>query len=201
MAFVVEDGTGLSTANSFVSVEEADAYFEDRDPDHEIYADWWDLTTEAKQAALVRGTQGLCTYLLGRWRGKKKSSTQALPWPRTDVEDEEGLEVSDEVVPVPVRQATCEVGFIEITQRYVQREVTRDDMIQTETTGPITTTYFKGAPSTTVYPHIDAMLRGLASTGGDQLELVVGLTEDEARGKPSDDPFDFPGYFNLVKNY
>lgn len=77
MALVIEDGTGLPDANSYGSVEGADAYFELRGNKA-----WTELTEEAKSSALVQATD----YIDLRWRdamlGKRLTAEQALEFPR-----------------------------------------------------------------------------------------------------------------------
>lgn len=76
MAFTVEDGTGLAGANSFATVEAADAYFADRGN-----TVWSAALLADKQIALVKATD----YINGRFkfRGSKLNQlVQALEFPR-----------------------------------------------------------------------------------------------------------------------
>lgn len=78
MAFVAEDGTGLANANSYITVEWANTYFEERGHTH------WTGSTEDKQKHLILATD----YMEGRfsslYAGEKLTSTQALSFPRLD---------------------------------------------------------------------------------------------------------------------
>jgi hypothetical protein len=78
MAFIVEDGTGVSNANSLVSVEFADSYFSDRGNRT------WAGTTEEKQAALVRATDYFETRYSNALLSSKTDADQALSFPRVD---------------------------------------------------------------------------------------------------------------------
>ena len=62
MAFTVEDGTGLSDANSLASVAEFDAYCTERGIDVTGFAD-----TTAKEVALVKGADYLKTVYYYSW--------------------------------------------------------------------------------------------------------------------------------------
>lgn len=77
---VVEDGTEVSSANSYVSRAFADAYF------NEVQDTVW-LTADVHQreAALVKATRYLEQKYRLRWRGARASATQALSWPRRGV--------------------------------------------------------------------------------------------------------------------
>ncbi len=196
MAIVVEDGTGLSNAVSYISLVDATAYFEARGV--ETWADVGD--TVAQEAALVRATFALDAWLRGRWTGKKKTSSQSLAWPRTDVIDEEGYEVPSDVVPTPVKHACCEVALIELSGSFLTKSVSNENAVSSTSVGPVSVSYRSDAPTVTTYPHIEAMLRGLAATGGTQMNFGVSLTQDEIDALDNGtDMFDYEEYFNLVK--
>ena len=83
MSFLVEDGSGLAAANSYLALAAADVYWADRDA-----VNWATASVMAKEAALIAATQLLdASYT---WRGRKGSAGQALDWPRTNVVDGEG---------------------------------------------------------------------------------------------------------------
>lgn len=105
MAFVVEDGTGKSDANSYASVAEADSYVSLRG-----VTGWADLTTAEKQSALVKAADYLeATYRSG-WQGRRVKSTQALSWPRLDVVVDD-YPVASDTVPSPVKTAAIEMAL------------------------------------------------------------------------------------------
>lgn len=80
MAFIVEDGTGLANANSYTSVEFADAYFGDRGND-----DWVALNQQRKEQALVNATDFIDVRFHNRFRGRAQFDSQALKFPRVGV--------------------------------------------------------------------------------------------------------------------
>lgn len=87
-AFLVEDGTGLAAATSYVSEAYADDYL----------GSSWAADTAAKEAALMAATE----YVDARWGTKFKSyplvETQALEFPRTKLYNRYGVEIED---PLP----------------------------------------------------------------------------------------------------
>jgi hypothetical protein len=202
MAIVVENGTGLTNAVSYFSVANADAYFLARGIDS-----WADEDDATKEVALVRATFGLDQWLRGRWKGVKKTQAQSLAWPRVDaldsttgILDEDGYELSTTAVPTVVEQATAEVALIELTQRFVQQSVGNSNSVSSETVGPISVSYFAGAPSISYYPHVEALLRGVAASSGIQLDMTISLTAAEiAAQQGQTDMFNYPAYFNLIK--
>lgn len=102
---VVEDETGLSTANSYVSIADADDYANLRQVG--ALEKWISATESNKVAALIIATQ----YVDARWRyvGELMEEDQALAWPRNDnpIYDSEGLDVA-ETVPWQIVNATIE---------------------------------------------------------------------------------------------
>jgi hypothetical protein len=107
ITLVVEDGTGLSTANSYASAAQCDAYHAGH-----LYSDQWDAATVLRNPALVMATRLIDSEF--RFHGRKASSTQALQWPRCGCLDpdapEIGGEVSSSIVPPAVVTATCEMA-------------------------------------------------------------------------------------------
>jgi hypothetical protein len=104
-AFVAEDGTGLSTATSYVSVAESDDYF----LTHPYFSDVWDaLGPPDKQRLLMMASTMLDNFII--WRGYVASGAQGLAWPRTGVIDNELREIASNVVPWKVKVATFELA-------------------------------------------------------------------------------------------
>ena len=107
LVVVVEDGTGLSNANSYVSTAEVDAFFE---------GDLWEpaaWTSADKDAAVVQATRMLDDVVLakyGGWVGDRGSATQALEHPRANVlrVPDADLLAADEVLPF-VKNAVYEI--------------------------------------------------------------------------------------------
>lgn len=158
MALVVEDGTGLANAESYISVADADTYFSDRGN-----ATWAALTTLAKEQALRKATDYLvATYEL-RWMGARTTSTQALDWPRMNVPrpDIQGgyrsfpLYWDYNVVPTAITRACAELAL-----RASSADLVADvgAQVKQETVGPISVTYTDGARQQTHYEQIERML-------------------------------------------
>lgn len=78
MPLIVETGTGLATADSWISLEEANAYWTDR-----ADADWLAATSTSREAAL-RNAADYLMYAY-RWPGQAAVTGQRLPWPRAGV--------------------------------------------------------------------------------------------------------------------
>lgn len=102
--FVVEDGTGLPTATSYVSVSEADDIVATNLHD----SVWSSLTVEQKQNTLIWASRLLDERV--DWEGNKAVQAGSLRWPRTGVQDRDGFMVPSNTVPVPVATAATELA-------------------------------------------------------------------------------------------
>lgn len=102
MAFIVETGEGLENANSFISTDFADEYFEDRGDSTWAATDYSD-----KEVALIRATDYI--NLSYDFVGSVSTTTQALEWPRDDAYDINGRSLED--IPTVLKKATAELAL------------------------------------------------------------------------------------------
>jgi hypothetical protein len=166
MAFTVEDGTGLTDSNSYVSVADATAYHADRGNTA------WDSVAEP-EIALVRATQAIDQYGFERYLGYKSAETQALEWPRTDAVDRNGYTFTG--VPIPVVYAVCEAALIEAaTPGAMSPALERGGAVRMERVeGAVTVEYDTSAPSTTTYTSVNRALSPVLSTGSNMRVVRV----------------------------
>ena len=108
MAVNVEDGTGLTDSNSFVSLTDATSYHEARGQD----TAWAAISSDKREDLLVQATDFLNDEMMFPWRGTRKTTEQALAWPRSGVQERYGQSVGDSVVPTRVANATAELALI-----------------------------------------------------------------------------------------
>ena len=117
MAIVVEDGTGIATANSYIDSTYADSYFSDRG-----VTEWASLTN--KDALLIQATDYIETVYYGKWLGERLTTTQALEFPRV-------IDNEDVGVPERLKKACCELALkansgtllVDVEQRVVKEKV------------------------------------------------------------------------------
>ena len=159
MPLVIEDGSGLSNAESYVSVADADTYVTAYKGANTL----WDAATEgAKEVAARQSTQ----YVDGtsNWKGEIESSTQALDWPRNYVYDEIGTAIDG--LPVNVANATAEGMFLIITGETLTANVSRDDQIKRDKVDVLETEWIDGATYQTTFPELTRWLSGYTKTSG-----------------------------------
>ncbi len=104
-AFVVEDGTGVTDATSYVSVEEADDIIT---MNIHASASWAALVDGDKEKLLAWASRYLDERT--RWFGTKAVPASALRWPRVGVIDRDGIELSSTMVPRQLKIATAEMA-------------------------------------------------------------------------------------------
>ncbi len=159
MALIVEDGTGLSTAESYISVADADTYI----AAYKGANTTWDGATEAdKEIAARQATQ----YLDGRfyWKGQVSSSTQVLDFPRDLIYDEIGTEI--EGVPTGLEQACATAMLLIVTGETLTVNVSRDDQVKRKKVDVLETEWEVGASQQPTYPEIGRLLSGLFFPSG-----------------------------------
>lgn len=165
MALITEDGTARADAESFASVAAADAFHLSRGN-----VSWAAIATVDKEAALRRATDYLGQEYAMRWRGVRLTTTQALDWPRFNVQIE-GRPYSyllPNIVPPQVVQACCELS-IRALSGPLAPDVGR--VVKEKTTGPIKTVYADGAPPYTQFRSVGLLLAPLL---GSKLKMVRG---------------------------
>lgn len=94
-------------ANSYVTLDFANAYFADR-----THAEAWDSVVD-KESVLVTATSVIDWYV--SWKGTRVSGTQALDWPRSGVYDKVGVLYEETVIPADVKIAVVEYALTSLT--------------------------------------------------------------------------------------
>lgn len=152
---IVEDGTGLTNADSYVSVAFADTYFSARG-----VSEWALLTQAKKEQALIKATDFIDNIY--QWYGKKEFEHQALRFPRVDIQDYEGAEIKG--IPLCLKQAVCDASLISTSGELFETAEHNGDVVS-ETITSLSFTYKKdgsrSTTSTTLYDSINTKLRGL----------------------------------------
>jgi len=102
MALVLDATVNGADSNTYITLADADTYFESR-----LYGtSWTDATDDIKNRSLAMATRMLDD--LFRFQGTKLTAAQALRWTRAGVYDIDGYYVSSASIPGPIEEATCE---------------------------------------------------------------------------------------------
>jgi len=159
--FVVEDGTGLSNANSYLSVADADTYHDN----HSGSTDWSGATQANKEKALRLATQYLEVRYDGRWKEYRTNEDQSLAWPRAYVYDVDGYYYGTDEIPQCLKDATAELALRVIEGDTLLDDISKPGTIKSKsvTTGPITKSvvYTGGCTEIKKYPLIEGLIKHL----------------------------------------
>jgi hypothetical protein len=106
---VVLDATvGGASANSYITVADADAYVETfllSETNREV---WADQETDDKSRLLIQATRQLDWYF--KWVGERTDDEQALGWPRYYAYRED-LQLPDNEIPYEIKHGTVEMAL------------------------------------------------------------------------------------------
>lgn len=156
MALVVEDGSGLPAAESYLSVADFKAYCDARGVSYSAYTD-----AQIEQA-LRRGTAYLdATYLACFGGLRMQGRAQALEWPRSGATDVYGYPVASDDVPGEIEKATAEAAIRELASAGTLSADLDPRQTTHEKVGPLEVTYTLTGRQTTTYPAIENALAGL----------------------------------------
>lgn len=157
MAIVVEDGTGVANANSFVTLDETEEYHETRGN-----SSWLSNTDDdAKEAAIIRASDFINTL---NFKGVRYTGDQALCFPRSNLYDAEGYLLAETAVPAKVKAAQQEAALKELlSPGCLTVDQKRGGRVKRKKIDVLETEYFEGAPSDTLseYVVIRRLLKGL----------------------------------------
>jgi hypothetical protein len=184
MALIVEDGTGLANADSYVSVAAFKAYADAHGSDYSAFTD-----LQIEQAAR-RASQFIDTYR-GRFPGYRvHRRAQGLEWPRygayVELAESGTLDhlpyrgtiydpgydyVASTAVPVEIVNATCEAIIRELASPgSMQPDLERGGRIQSLRAGSVEVVYAANADANTTSQIIEGILASLLTSGsGDGL--------------------------------
>lgn len=180
MALIVEDGTGLTDSEVYLSVIEADEYHAKRNNTL-----WAALTQVEKEAALIKGADYLSQVYRNRWAGYRTSAIQSMDWPRayvlrdSSIDNENYIDVlpnavkvyyPQDFIPKEVKYANAELALRSLEE---DLNVETERLTTQEKVGSIAVSYDKNARDRRIYPMVEGFLRPFLRAGG-QARLVRG---------------------------
>lgn len=167
---------GGATSNTYVTLADADTYFEGH-----AFASTWDAETDAnKNIALAHATMILDRI---KWAGSKGQTavgglTQALAFPRRwcptleydaapqhisdDFVDESVMYYDEDAIPTPLVRATCELALELVRAGTTDPLLDDADRIRSETVGPISTEWFDSQDAVrgiARFPHVLSLVQ------------------------------------------
>ncbi len=171
---IVEDGSIVANANSYVTYDYALAY-------HALRGNsaWAAGSESNQQYAIIRATQAVDSIYKNKWKGTPtKYGTQELEWPRQGV-DVNGIELDDDLIPTALQKAVCEAALRElISANSMTPDLDRGGEIKRVKADTVEVEYMDGANSTTTFTAIDGLLAnlvtGTSASNIDSCEMLLG---------------------------
>lgn len=167
---IVEDGTIVPDANSYVDLDYADAYFATR-----RVAGWAELTVDQQEGALINATDFVEITYGSSFKGSMiEPLTQSLSWPRTGVVLVAGVNIPDDEIPKRLKDAVCDLA-LKVSQgtELIQDQ---DRIVVRERIDVIDTTYQEWSDPATRFVKTARLLAPLVSGGTGN---VVGFAKLE----------------------
>lgn len=171
MAFIVENATGLSAANAYVSAAEVLSYLTERGRQ----ADWSVLSQAEQEAAIIKATDYIETRFHRFFIGSPLTTTQALSFPReyTDAEPDYGLVptiLKRACIEYTVRAATAELILDDlegaVKKKREKAGPVEQEIEYTNSSLPISTSSLVASDSLPTYPVADLLIEPLLKTNG-----------------------------------
>lgn len=154
MAITVEDGTGIASAESYVSVADADTYWGNRT--HTAFYTAWDAATTATKEGALREASAYLDATWGQYyRGQRRGYVQGLMWPRSDALDNAGYPLPD--LPPEIVAATNELAGRAISARLASDEA-KGGKVKRQKVGDIEREFFEGASVDKRYGSVNGIL-------------------------------------------
>jgi hypothetical protein len=160
---IIEDGSIIDNANTYVSISEANLLIEQRGlsewpiPEN---SDAEDTRVSEKSIALIRGAD----YLNGlHWTGKKAVNNRIMAFPRVGAVDKDGYKIEENEIPRAVILANAYLGYLVFTGTDIQPILERGNRIASESVGSLSTSYFENGPARDIFSFLADLLYGLCS--------------------------------------
>ena len=150
MSLLVEDGTEVAGAESYMTVADSLTYHSNLGNNT-----WATITTTQQEQALRRATNYMTQAYRGKWKGVRVTETQALDWPRSGVTVED-FEVADTIVPNEVKNACAELALRAAAGELLSDRKRAKVRVQVDV---ISTEYDRFSSHATKYEAVEAMLK------------------------------------------
>lgn len=122
---IVEDGSIVAGANSYISFTDATAY-------HTSYGNDWTSDTAVGELALIQATRALDLIYGSDYLSELRSDSQNLLFPRYAFYDNNRRRVESTEIPQRLKDAVCEMAAIIVSGGDVLPETNPDDFVVEE---------------------------------------------------------------------
>lgn len=105
LTLIIEDGSGVENANTYISLANAEIYFESR----ANKAVWSGASDDDKNIALVDAARQM--DMMFDWFGSRATEDQGLRFPRFSIYDPDGWMYDSNEIPSELKDAQCEIAL------------------------------------------------------------------------------------------
>jgi hypothetical protein len=159
MSIIVEDGSVVDGANSYIDVAFADNYFNLRG-----ITEWSDLTGEEKSQALIKSADFIEAVYAQNFKGDKLDPTKFLSFPRANLYINDYLVPEDEI-PSNLKNAQCEMALRAGRSEPLIADQDKN-VIRERIEGAIDISYDRHSDPATKYSYVSKLLSVLLVSGG-----------------------------------
>lgn len=171
MTLIVEDGTGLTTSESYISVDNAKLYV------NQFYGASHSFLSSSDtqiEQYLRRASQWMEGKYENRWKGYRTDEAQSLAWPRNAVEEPlKQAYLVDAAYPQTILgRAQTEIAIRIQSGVDINPDLSRGGQIKREKVDVLEVEYMDGAPAGFTIPQVDELLARYLRPGKNHLGLV-----------------------------
>lgn len=156
---VVETGSLVAGANSFVTRAEVAAYAENRG-----YA--FTAADALLDGAVIRAGDYLKNETRFVYRGARRTATQTMPWPREGASYYRGPDIPNDNIPQCLKDAQCELAYRSLAGTNLQPDLSRGGRIKRQRVDVIEREFFDDAPSETTILAVLGILAPILTSSG-----------------------------------
>ena len=167
---IVEDGSGVTGANSYISYDTFNTYCTTRGHDISSY------TESQLSGAIIKGADYLDRAWF--WPGYRTSSSQAMQWPRTGAYYRDGYYIESTEIPTGLACAQSEYAFASLSESLYPGSDTSNIKSISESVSSLktSTTYFENVSADPIFTHGDNCvknIRGVTKVNGPKITSGV----------------------------
>lgn len=167
LSFIIEDGTIVAGATSYVTVAELKQYWDNYGYDYSALSDG-DI-----ELLLNKATKTIDAQYINQWPGYREDEDQVLEWPRSAAFYTDGYNIAETIIPVELKNGVSEMAQalnngadlqpVVSTPGIIEEEYVRVDVIQQRR--KYSTTFIN--PRDVLYAVEDALARITGGATGD----------------------------------
>jgi len=175
MTIIIEDGTQVVGAESYVTTDFCDTYHANRNN-----TGWAAIASSTLKEGYIRQAMAyLETNFRGRWKGTRVTSVQMLDWPRWGCQIDDvtlgqvAYYIPYNVIPLQLQNVVAELALFAVAG-FLDPNLQQG--IITKKVGPLAVTYDPYSPQSPRYPIVNGYLRIFMTAGNGSGRMSLSRT-------------------------